>query len=262
MPRYPFSPFHTLIFSKRESRPLYLMTRRHRSYKAHSWTEEELNLVCYLRSIRHWRFTQIQKVEFPLLSRHAVGGAYRKLPPEERTRRALAAASTIARSRHTARHKSPYQAQAAFSNPEQGPSPLHSTNTEIGHAQLTSSDNNSTRYSLRPNRPTTFLERKPRYTVDRVRFPHFFESYSRYLKASELPDSEYVPPSHTPTPSSSVRSPSVISSIPSAASSLELFGLEARSLNSSDCDSSVISDLPNDGSSSEFFSPEEHLSTP
>jgi hypothetical protein len=238
------------------------MTRRHRSYKGHSWTEEELNLVCYLRSIRHWRFTQIQRAKFPLLSRHAVGGAYRKLPPAERTRRALAVASVLAKSRHTAGRKSPHQAQAASSSPERGLSPLSSTNTEVGHAPLTSGDNNSTRYSLRPNRPTTFPERKPRYTVDRVRFPHFFESYSRYLKACELPDSEYVPPSHTPTPSSSDRSPSVISSLPSAASSLELFGLEARSLNSSDCDPSVVSDVPDDGSSSEFFSPEEHLSTP
>ena len=238
------------------------MTRKHRSYKGHNWTDEELSLVCYLRNVRHWRFTQIQKANFPLLSRHAVGGAYRNLPPEERTRRAHAAASVIARPRRTTAHNSLHQAQPAFSSPEQGPSQLNSTDTEIGYAPLIPSGNGSTRYNLRPNRPTTFAERKPRYTVDRARFPHFFASYHRYLKPCELPDTEYVPPSHTPTLSSSDRSPSVVSSLPSATPSLELFGLEARSLNSSDRDSSVTPYLANDGSSSEFFSPEEHLSTP
>jgi hypothetical protein len=121
MPRYRFPHSHTLILSKRDNLPFQLMTRRHRSYKGHSWTEEELNLVCYLRSIRHWRFTQIQRAKFPLLSRHAVGGAYRKLPPAERTRRALAVASVLAKSRHTAGRKSPHQAQAASSSLEQIP---------------------------------------------------------------------------------------------------------------------------------------------
>ncbi|KAL2835736.1 hypothetical protein BJX68DRAFT_251339 [Aspergillus pseudodeflectus] len=237
------------------------MTRKNRSYKGHNWTDQELSLVCYLRSVRHWRFTQIQKANFPLLSRHAVGGAYRKLPPEERTRRAHAAASIIARSRRTAAHNSPHQAHPAFSSPEQGPSLLNSTDTEIEYATFILSGNSSSRYNLRPNRPTTFAERKPQYKVDSVRFSHFFESYRRYLKPCELPDTEYVPLSHTPTLSSSDRSPSVISSLPSSASSLELFGLEARPLNSSDRDFSVTPYLANDESSSEFFSPQEDLPT-
>ena len=233
------------------------MTRKHRLYKGHKWTDEELNLVCYLRCIRYWRFTQIQRANFPLLSRHAVGGAYRKIPPEERTRRALAAAPAIAKSRHTTGRNSPRQAQPAFSSPEQGPSHFNSTNTETGYAPLTSSGNNSTRYNLRPNRPTTFAERKPRYTVDRVRFPHFFESYSRHLKPCELPDSEYVPPSHTLTPSSSEYSHSLSSSQPSEISSLELFGLEPRSPELSNHTPSVHSIRSSGSSSVEFFSTEE-----
>ena len=233
------------------------MTRRKGSYKGHRWTDEELNLVCYLRHVRQWRFSQIQKVKFPLLSRHALGGAYRRLPLEERTRRAIAAAPVIANSRHTTRRNSPRQAQPALPRLEQGPDHLNSTNTEIGHAPLTSNGNNSNRYNLRPNRPTTFTERKPRYMVDRVRFPHFFESYRNHLKPHELSESEYIPPSHTPTPSSSEYSHSISTSLPSEISSLELFGLEPRSPEISDHTPSVHSIRSSGSSSAELFSTEE-----
>ncbi|KAJ5244859.1 hypothetical protein N7489_004955 [Penicillium chrysogenum] len=233
------------------------MTRKRRSYKRHRWTDEELNLVCYLRYIRQWHFSQIQKANFPLLSRHALGGVYGRLPLEERTRRAITTAPVIGKSRNTTGRNPQLQAQPAFSNPEQGPSHLNSTNTEIGHAPLTSNGNNSNRYNLRPNRPTTFTERKPRYMVDRARFPHFFESYSNHLKSYELQDSEYLPPSHTPTPSSSEYSHSVNSSQPSETSSLELFGLEARSPEIPDYTPSVHSIRSSDTSNTEFFSTEE-----
>jgi hypothetical protein len=88
------------------------MARRQGSYKGHKWTEEELNLVCYLRYIRHWRFTQIQRAKFPLLSRHSVGGAYRSLPPQERTHRALAAVPVNTRPRNITES----QSQPSFSN--------------------------------------------------------------------------------------------------------------------------------------------------
>jgi hypothetical protein len=230
------------------------MTRKPGSQKGHNWIDEELSLVCYLRNIRHWRFTQIQKTNFPSLSRHAVGGAYRNLPPEERTRRALAVASVIADCQNTTEHNSPRQAQPALPNPEQGPSHLNSTNTD---ALLTSTGNSPARYNLRPNRPITFAEQQSRYMVDRVRFPHFFGSYSRHLKSYELPDSEYVPPSHTPSPRSSERSQSVHSSQPSKASSLELFGLEPRSPELLSYTPSVLSICSSAISSAEFFSTEE-----
>jgi hypothetical protein len=221
------------------------------------WTEKELNLVCYLRCIRHWPFSKIQKANFPLLSQHAVGAAYRYLPPEQRTRRALAAVPVIAELRRTTGRNSPSRTQPVFSNPEGGPIHLSSTNIEIGLTQSTSNGNTSNRYNLRPNRPTSFAERKPQYMVDRVHFPHFFESYSNHLKPYDLPDSEYVPPSHTPTPSSSEYSHSVNSTQPSEASSLELFGLEPRSPEPSDYTPSVRSVRSNDTSITEFFSTEE-----
>lgn len=230
------------------------MRRKHGSQKGHNWVDEELSLVCYLRNIRRWRFTQIQKTNFPSLSRHSVGGAYRNLPPEERTRRALAVASVIADCHHTTEHNSLRQAQPALSNPGQGPSHL---NSPISDVLLTATSNNSARYHFRPNRPTTFKEQKSRYTVDRIRFPHFFESYSHHLKHYELPDSDYVPPSHTPSPRSSEHSQSVLSSQPSKASSLELFGLEPRSPELLSNTPSVLSIRSSDTSSTEFFSTEE-----
>ncbi|KAJ6118424.1 hypothetical protein N7471_013891 [Penicillium samsonianum] len=181
----------------------------------------------------------------------------RRLPPKERSRRALAVAPVIAKSRHITGRNSQRQAQSEFSKPEQRPSHLNSTNTEIGHATLTFNGIKSNRYNLRPNRPTIFAERKPRYMVDRVRFPHFFESYSNHLKPYDLPDSEYVPPSHTPTPSSSEYSHSINSSQPSEASSLDLFGLEPRSPEPSNHTPSVHSIRSSSSSSAEFFSTEE-----
>ena len=233
------------------------MTRRQGSYKGHKWTDEELNLVCYLRCIRHWRFTQIQKAKFPLLSRHSVGGAYRKIAPEERTLRALAAAPINTKSRRTTERNLSRQAQPVSSNtgPRQGHP--NSTSNEIRDTPLGANGENPNRYNFRPNRPTTFAERKPRYMVDRARFPQFFESYRNHLKSNEQPDSEFIPPSHTPTPSTSEHSQSISSSPPSEISSLELFGLEARSPEPSDHTPSVHSICSSDSSSVEFFSTEE-----
>jgi hypothetical protein len=233
------------------------MTRRQGSYKGHKWTDEELNLVCYLRCIRHWRFTQIQKAKFPLLSRHSVGGAYRKITPEERIQRALAAVPVNTKSRYTTEHNLSRQAQPVFSNTGPRDSLPNSTSNEIRDTPLRANVETPNRYNLRPNRPTTFAERESRYLVDRVRFPHFFESYRNSLKPNELPDSEYIPPSHTPTPSLSEQSESISSSPPSEISSLELFGLEARSPEPSDHTPSIHSICSSDSSSAEFFSTEE-----
>lgn len=221
------------------------------------WTDKDLNLVCYLRYVRHWPFSKIQKANFPLLSQDSVKGAYRHLPTEERTRRALAAVPSIAKSRHTVERSFSRQDQPALSNLELEPSHSNSTNIEAEPTPSISHDNNSRRYNLRPSRPKIFAERKPRYMVDRNRFPHFFESYRDSIKPNELPDSEYIPPSHTPTPSSSEHSPSIISSPPSEISSLELFGLEARSPELSNHTPSALSICSSDSSSTEFFSTEE-----
>lgn len=233
------------------------MTKRQGTYKGHNWTENELSLLCYLRYIRQWRFTQIQRVNFPSLSRHALGGAYRRLPADERIRRAVAFVSVVSNSCPTTEHsRGLRQAQTTFSSSEREPSQVNA-DTENEDTPLITNENSTKRYNFRPNRPTTFAERKPRYMVDRVHFPHFFESYSNHLKPYELPDSEYVPPSHTSTPSSSEYSHSINSSQPSEASSLELFGLEPRSLESPNDTPSIHSIRSSDTLSTEFFSTEE-----
>lgn len=221
------------------------------------WTDKDLNLVCYLRYVRHWPFSKIQKANFPQLSRASVSGAYGHLPPEERTRRALAAVPSINKSRHTEERSFSRQGQPAPSNLELERSHSNPTTIEAEPTPSISYDNNSRRYNLRPSRPKIFAERNPRYIVDRNRFPHFFESYRDSFKPNELPDSEYIPPSHTPTPSSSEHSPSIISSPPSEISSLELFGLEARSPELSNHTPSVLSICSSSSSSAEFFSTEE-----
>lgn len=134
------------------------------------------------------------------------------------------------------------------------PSPLSS---EDG-AEI-SSHRSKSRYDLRPKMPTTFPQRKPQYLVDRLRFPRFFKSYKHHLKLDRLPDGDYSPPSHTPTPEQSDRSPSVVSTQLSEASSLDLFGLEPCSPKSSSLEPSIDSNPPIDAPSPEFLSAEEHL---
>lgn len=154
----------------------------------------------------------------------SVGGAYRHLPPEERIRRALAAVPSISKSRHAVERGFSRQDQPVLSNLELEPSHSISTSIEVEPTPSISHDNNSRRYNLRSSRPKTFAERTPRYMADRNRFPQFFESYRDSIKLNELPDNEYIPPSHTPTPSSSELSSSIMSSPHSEISSLELFG--------------------------------------
>jgi hypothetical protein len=246
------------MLSKKTIRLFFrFMARRQGSYKGHNWSDEELNLVCYLRCIRHWRFTQIQKANFPSLSQHSVGRAYRRLPPEERTHRALTAVPVNTRPRHITERNVSSQSQPAFSNTVPRHSHHSLANSETRHTPLDTNGDNQNRYNLRPNRPSNFAERKPRYMVDRDRFPHFFESYRKSLKPNEVPDSEYIPPSHTPTPSSSEHSLSISSSPPSEISSLELFGLEARSPKPSNHTHSVLSVCSSGSSSADFFSTEE-----
>jgi hypothetical protein len=247
-------PLNTLSSRTRTIRLFFgFMARRKGSYKGHKWTEEELNLVCYLRYIRHWRFTQIQRAKFPLLSRHSVGGAYRSIPPQERTHRALAAVPVNTRPRNITES----QSQPSFSNTIPRHSHHSTANNETRDTTLDTNGDNPNRYNLRPNRPSIFAERKPRYMVDRDRFSHFFESYRSSLKPNEPLDSEYIPPSHTPTPSSSEYSLSISSSPPSEISSLELFGLQARSPEPSNHTPSVLSVCSSGSSSAEFFSTEE-----
>lgn len=237
----------------------------------HRWTDEELNLLAYCRT-RHWSYARIQRKHFPLLTESSLWGAYSRIPPKERAHRASIVAGSITTSRTASRNKDSARPHPI---PETGhrshPAPQPEGNIGVRKSSALRGEEDSqtlipidgtNRYNFRPNRCGSFQESETQYPIDRLRFPHFFESYKNHLKLDGVPDGDYAPPPHSPTPDSSDRSPSVISSLPSAASSLELFGLEARSLCSSDHDSLVTPSLPNEGSSPEFFSSEERPPTP
>lgn len=217
-----------------DSRPPPQPSRRKTARKSlHSCTDDELNLLSHLRHLRRWPFKRIQKSYFPSLSSSALLGAYWRLSAEDRVRRASIVTVPVATLRNIKRdRRSVSHTQPTCLSLEQRPSHLHSliacplsqsgssaetsisssSSRETGDRQVISGDSNIKRYNLRPNTPTTFLEGKPRCLVDRLRFPHFFESYNYHLKRHGLPDSDYAPPSHTPTPDSSDSSPSVVSS--------------------------------------------------
>jgi hypothetical protein len=235
----------------------------------HSWTDEELNLLSYLRHLRRWRFSRIQKAHFPSLSSSALLGAYWRLSTEERERRASVVAAPIITLRNTATDsRRAFNAQStqlglenesSFSQAESNTetSILRSRSSATGDGPV-AKGNHKSRYNLRPHRPTIFPQRGPRCKIDQRRFPHFSKSYRYHMSLHRLPDRDYVPLSHPPTPDLSDRSPSVVSSQPSVVSSLELFGLEACSPTSSHRGSPSNSRPSDEVSSAEYFSSEEH----
>lgn len=227
----------------------------------HRWTDEEINLIAHCR-IRKWSYARIRRKHFPSFTKTSLVGMYNRLTLEERISRASTVAGSNTTSHITSRNKN-----STHSRPV--PQPKDNVGAH-GSSTLRREEDNRfiapvdriNRYNFRPKRCQSFLESLPRHPVDRLRFPHFFKSYRKHLDLDGAPDIDYLPPSKSPSPDPSDRSPSVVSSLPSAASSLELFGLEARSLSPSDHDSSVTSSLPNDRPSPEFFSSEERPPTP
>lgn len=257
--------------SSSEERPSQRWKRKRLRKNIHSWTEEDFNVLAHLRHLHRWRYKQIQISFFPSLSTGALSRAYWHLSPEERAWRA----SVL----------NPSTAETECSRIERGPChlylPTYSTPSISRSESLTDTSTTSSQnpkdesvdylvvpnqskhhYNLRPNRPTVFLQKQPRYLVDRRRFPHFFKSYKDSLDQEGLPDRDYSPPSHTPTPDPSDRSPSVVSTQLSATSSLELFGLEPRSPSAPNRESSIHSDQQSNVSSQDFFSAEEQLCSP
>lgn len=234
--------------------PRFPRRRRKGERKNHIWTEREVNLLSHLKYLHRWHYKRIKKAHFPSLSVGALGRAYWRLSTKERERRA-----SIIPPPHT---------QPMCSTLEHEPCHLYPSISGSETVSSASSENrpvmpdhsNKNRHYLRPNRPTAFPERGPQYLVDRFRFPHFFESYKDHLKSDKLPDRDYSPPSHSPTPELSDRSPSVVSTQLSPVSSLELFGLEPRSPESSDRE--TTSSQSSNTLSSEFLSADEHLSSP
>jgi hypothetical protein len=238
----------------------------------HSWTNDELNLLAYHRA-RNWTLDRIRKTYFPSLTKKSLIRAYSRLPIEERAYRtsifaALGTTPYGASRSEDLTHSNPVPGPSHYPRPVSQPErhletvTLSSPSFEKGDGSTASDNGNKNRYNLRSNRPIKFQSRKSQYLVNRLHFPNFFKSYREHLKLHTVPDRDYVPPSHSPTPDLSDHSPSSISSQPSDISSLELFGLEPRSPSPSDHRPTVNPGQVSDVSSSEFFSSEECLPTP
>lgn len=235
----------------------------------HRWTDEELNLLVHCRT-RHWSYARIQRKHFPLFTKKSLLGAYCRIPPKERAHRASIFAGSITTSGTASQNKDPVRPHPIpEADPQSYPAPqsednigVHNSSALRGDSQTPVPIDGTSRYNLRSNRCRNFQDSQTKYPIDRLRFPHFFKSYKIHLKLDGVPDEDYAPPLHSPTPDSSDRSPSVISSLLSTASSLDLFGLEARSPSSSDRNCSITPSPPNGGSSPEFLSSEERPPTP
>jgi hypothetical protein len=91
--------------------------------KRDSWTDEELEILSYLRHTRHWRFKQIQTSYFLSLSPSALLGAYWRLSTKDRIRRSSRMTIPITVPRNTVKvFPSALKAQPACSSIEQGTS--------------------------------------------------------------------------------------------------------------------------------------------
>jgi len=199
--------------------------------KRHSYTEEEVNLIAYLRS-QGCSYNHMRKRHFPSHTKGALSHVYSRLSPDERKYRA----SLVSAPRNCSRSGGVPTKSASNAN-RPHPINISESNSEAAESSTTSSEDESPtdkigataskRYSLRSKRPLDFKEKKPALLVDRLRFPHFHRSYKIYQELGDEFDSDYAP--RSPTPDLSDRTPSATPSIPSSVSSLELFGLEARS---------------------------------
>ncbi|KAK2730927.1 hypothetical protein FQN57_003788, partial [Myotisia sp. PD_48] len=233
--------------SRRPKQPPVPLPRRETSSRQHyhKWTDEELNLLIYGRA-RGWSYAQIQRTHFPSYTIRSLTSVYLRMTTKERARRALITAKLPDTSQGgVSMHPDPVQelrhSPRSLSQPEDnieapGSFPLRYEKENMSPKSINCAGN---RYNLRPKRCSNYRVGKPLQLVDSPYFPHFFKSYKNHIKAHGLPDRDYIPPSHSPMLESSDRSPSIISSLPSAASSLELFGLETRSISSSDRTSSI-----------------------
>lgn len=220
--------------------------------KNHFWTLEDYRILSHLRYLHRWSTKKVQESHFPSLSLGALATAYSRTFSEAHIRQALL---TTHHTQSMCVEYGPCYLYPSHYQPQATPSPL---DPQVGPARLNHGDKN--RYNLRPNRPVEFPQKKPRYLVDRSRFPHFSKSYKRHLGSHDSPDRDYTPPSCTPSLNSSDRSPSVISTQLSEASSLELFGLEPRSPESSQRESTQSQSSKT--LSPEFISADERLPSP
>lgn len=74
--------------------PLRLSPRRlPRRLIRHPWTDEELNLISYLRLYHNWTWSRIRRTHFPSMSNSAISNAYTRISNEDRVYRASLVAS-------------------------------------------------------------------------------------------------------------------------------------------------------------------------
>ena len=159
--------------------PLRPLRKKQRQVN-HRWAKEELNPICYLRLHRGWTWDQIQRTFFSSMSVGAVKIAFLRIPLEDRVDRASTVSSLIVSSRKTASASS-HTRNRAIKHPFSRKEPSHSSDPVSGSTQplinvgvdvlATSSpenrnsyittDNITTRYNLRPNRPLGFRKSTP-----------------------------------------------------------------------------------------------------
>jgi hypothetical protein len=240
-----------LRLSKLLPEELLQPARRKRPEIYHRWTEEERNLIIYLRLHRDWTWGEIHRTFFSSVSVAAVRKAYLRMTPEARMHRASILVSLIANSRNTSgvswnTHHSTlmhlYTGQKPYqpSQPAPSLSQTKSTGETVASSTPTTGDMNGStnngdsrsRYRLRQKRPADFHKSRLQYSVDHQRFAHLSRACEKHHELLKAPDEDHEPPSHSPTPTLS------------------------------DCSSLIISSKVNDASSvysneSEYFSAEE-----
>lgn len=217
----------------------------------------------YLRLCRNRAWSEIHTAFFPSMSVEAVKKVYLRVPTESRMHRVATVIRLIAHSHNTSGvpPSTRQRMLSLFSRATNSVEAVISSTPSTGDRNgSTTNDDSPPRYTLRPNRPTAVRDSGSRYPVDRQRFPHFSRACEKHAELRKAPDGDYEPPSRLPTPDLPDRSPSVVSGELSDASSLELFGLEARPVASSSYASSVASS--GFSKESELLSAEERLTSP
>jgi hypothetical protein len=228
----------------------------------HRWTDEERNLVSYLRLHRDWSWGQIQRTFFPSITPAAIRLLDKRLSAQERAYRASTASSHVINPVDLVRVRDNnlpvWRTSIQLVRPGHIESNVGSASSKSprGRNGNTAHKRTAHRSDLRPDRPAQFSDDGPPTRVDRSHFPHFFKTFATYEQVTGT-DMDYVPPSHSPTPSPSTLGPSTPSSQLSEASSGELLGLEVRVVSASARDPSTPTSL-----SEEFFSAEEGPLTP
>lgn len=208
-----------LQLSKMLPEELLQPAQRKRPEILHRWTEEERNLIVYLRLHRNWTWGEIHRTFFSSISVDAVKKAYSRVPPEARIHRASILISLIANSRNTSgvswsTHHSTlmhlYTGQKSYQPPQSAPSLSQTKSTVKAVASTTqttrymngsmNNGNSRSRYRLRQNRPVDFYRSRLQYSVDHQRFTYLSRACEEHHEMLQAPDGDYKPPSHSPTP--------------------------------------------------------------